>query len=159
MIENLFSKDNLALFGVTLLFLWRIIDFFIRQSKKRENDLEKLAFEMAKYRHSDDHGYPAQSFFSYYLFYLDHLEKRVKPYDENSYEVMRDYESIMTEKIKRMDEVSNKLGEIDKKFTETHEITFNDLFERNLTWGLWWRETTRLIKRSVKRKTKYHSLK
>ena len=89
MFENYFTKENIALFGVGALFLWRIIDFIIRQKKKRETDLQKLALEMAKYRTEGQAPYRKESLYSYYLYYLDALEKGVNPLNKKNVERMR----------------------------------------------------------------------
>ncbi|MHA1338075.1 MAG: hypothetical protein ACTSPW_20450 [Promethearchaeota archaeon] len=47
-LSEFLSKENLALFGVSILFLWRVIDAIIKVRKRRKYELEKLAFEMAK---------------------------------------------------------------------------------------------------------------
>ena len=159
MLDNLFSKENIALFGVLTLFLWRIIDFILRQKKKRENDLQKLALEMAKYRTDGEMAYRKESFYSYYLFYLDALEKNMKPYNKRSIEIMKDFDQQLTSKINHYERVIVSLNQIEKKLDEKHEITVSDLWDRNLNWARWWRETKLLIRNMLKRKIKYHSFK
>ena len=98
---EIFTKENIAFFGVAILLIWRIIDFFVRMKKKRENELEKLAFEMAKSRMNENHDlYERESFFSYYLFYLDALENNMQPYSDYA-EVMTEFEKAFDTRIKR----------------------------------------------------------
>ncbi|MGD1046975.1 MAG: hypothetical protein ABR936_16855 [Bacteroidota bacterium] len=157
MLENIFTKENLTLIGVVALFVWRIIDFIIRQKKKRENDREKLAFEMAKYHYDGANEFPKASMFSYYLFYLDALEKNIRPH-YSSYEIMKDFDTQLTERVSRLEDVLGKLIAFEEKLSSKHNVTVADLWERHLDWPHWWRETKRLAKNTFKRKIKYRSI-
>ena len=156
---SLLTKENIALIGVIALFIWRIIDFLIRQKKKRETDREKLAFDMAKYQIENGREFPKASLFSYYLFYLDALEKDIKPYNHRRYTIMKSFETQLTEKVAHLEEVLQKLNDIEVKLSNNHEITPSDLWVRNLSWRIWWWETKKRIKVTFKRKIKFKSLK
>jgi hypothetical protein len=159
MITEYFTKENIALGGVLILFLWRIIDFFIRMKKKRESEIEKLAFEMAKYQCNDkEDDYNRKSLFSYYLFYLDALEKNMRPFS-NSYEIMKDFDDQFNKKIKRLETILEKLTSVENKLSEKHDLTIDDLWDRNVTWKSFRHDFKLLSKRLFhKKKIKYNSL-
>jgi hypothetical protein len=159
MFETFFTKENLALAGVVSLFVWRILDFIIRQNKKRENELQKLAFEMAKYRcDSDEMSYSEESFFSYYLFYLDALEHDLKPYDNQKYEIMKEFEERAISHIKRLEDVAKKIQGISENLEDKHQITLEDLWELHFSWSLWRHITATLLKRTFKHRRTFRSV-
>jgi hypothetical protein len=85
MVDFLFTKENFALLGVAALFLWRIVDFILRQKKKKEAELQKLAFDMAKYHFGDDTDpYTRGEILQFYFYYLDMLEHNMNPHDQRS---------------------------------------------------------------------------
>ncbi|MDP3014896.1 MAG: alpha/beta fold hydrolase [bacterium] len=72
MIENFFnnilSKENLAITGVVILFLWRVIDSFIKLHKKGVIETDNMAFDLAKAKLSNrsSHDFPLLTYFFMY---------------------------------------------------------------------------------------------
>jgi len=159
MITEFFTKENIALGGVIILLLWRIVDFFIRMKKKREAEIEKLAFEMAKYRcNDDDNDYNRKSLFSYYLFYLDALEKNMST-SYNSYEIMKDFDDQFNTKIKRLETILERLTSIENKLLDKHDLSISDLWDKNVSWQSFRHDLKVLLKRLFhKKKIKFRSL-
>ena len=159
MITEYLTKENIALGGVIILLLWRIVDFFIRMKKKRESEIEKLAFEMAKYRCNEDNDdYNKKSLFAFYLFYLDALGKNMRP-SYRSYEIMKDFDDQFNNKIKRLESILEKLTSLEDKLVEKHEISLSDLWDKNVSWQSFRHDLKVLLTRLFrKRKIKFRSL-
>jgi hypothetical protein len=158
MLETLLTKENVALGLASALLVWRIVDVIFRQRKRREHELERLAFDITKVAVSDD-PFGREKFFPYYLMYLDALERDMRPYTKDGAEVMNDYFDQMTKRLDRLDMIRKNLEGLEEKLKDNHQVTLSDLFHRNLTWGHWWEETRMLLKRTLKMmfKRRFHS--
>jgi hypothetical protein len=156
MIEQLFTKQNLALLGVLALFLWRIIDLIIRQKNKRETELQRLAFEMVKYRFGEDvDPFTREAILQYYFFYLDALEHNLIFYDRGIFKVMKEFDGKLSQKIERLKEINDKLEAIENKLSQHHNVSTSDLWDRHFNWSLWFRETKKLLNKTFSRKTNF----
>ena len=159
MIEELFTKQNLALIGVIALFFWRIVDLIIRQKKRREAELQKLAFDMAKFRIGDDlDPFSRESIMPQYFFYLDALERGMNLHHRGTFKIMKNFDDQLTEKIRSLKEAHDRLEAIENRLTQHEEIKLSDLWDRNLNWPMWFRETTKLLNKTFSRKTKFRSV-
>jgi hypothetical protein len=159
MIEELLTKQNLALLGVISLFLWRIVDLILRQKKKKETELQKLAFDMTKYRFGDDvDPFTRESILPQYFFYLDALEHDMNPYHRGTFKIMKTLDDQLAQKTQSLKQVHEKLEAIENKLSQHDDITLSDLWDRNLNWTMWFRETKKLLKITFSRKTKFRSV-
>ena len=159
MIEHLFTKENIALFGVIALFLWRVLDFFFRLRKKKESELQKLAFDMAKYRCTESGDpFQAESIFPYYLFYLDALEHNMSLYDERAFKIMKQFDDDLTEKVNQLKDALQQMDNLEKKLSDHQEISVSDLWARNLTWAMWFQETRLMLKQTIKVRRRFRSI-
>lgn len=78
MFQEFITKENLALAGVTALFLWRIVDALIKLRRKEASETDKLAFDMvkAKLGHNKTHyNFPI---LVYFFLYRDTLRKKLR---------------------------------------------------------------------------------
>jgi len=55
--KNILSKENLAITGVIVLFVWRVVDSFIKLHKKEASETDKMAFDMTKAKLSNRSNY------------------------------------------------------------------------------------------------------
>jgi hypothetical protein len=156
MLEPLLTKENVALALGSALLLWRVIDVFIRMRKKREYELQKLALEITKEVVKDIGLRRDDSFFSYYLLYLDALERGARPYARGGLKEMRKFEGRMREHIEGLSDRLHNFNAIYDKLEAGHKVTMDDLFHRNLNWKLWRGETALLLKKTFRRK--YNSI-
>ena len=148
------TKENIAIIGISILFIWRVIDFFVRLGKRRKHELERLAFDMAKIKSEDDKLYRG-SIISYYYFCLDALRKK-----------MTTSLSLFDWFKKKEDEINTTLiqirGEVERfervkaDVKRTKEIKYEDLYEKSVTWHSLYRDFKILIKKlfSLKKKNK-----
>lgn len=67
-LKNILSKENLAITGVVILFLWRVIDSFIKLHKKGVTETDNMAFDLAKAKLSNrsSHDFPLLTYFFMY---------------------------------------------------------------------------------------------
>lgn len=67
-LKNILSKENLAITGVIILFLWRVIDSFIKLHKKGVTETDNMAFDLAKAKLSNrsSHDFPLLTYFFMY---------------------------------------------------------------------------------------------
>jgi hypothetical protein len=159
MVDFLFTKENFALLGVAALFLWRIVDFILRQKKKKEAELQKLAFDMAKYHFGDDTDpYTRGEILQFYFYYLDMLEHNMNPHDQRSFKVLKEFNEQIKEKIEAIKEVSTKFDAIDDKLSAQQDITLFDLWERSFNWSMWFQQTKKLLKKTFSFRRKFHSV-
>ena len=159
MFENLLTKENLTLLGVIALFLWRIVDFILRQKKKRETEFQKLAFEMTKFHFGNvADPFSKTGILPFYFYYLDALENNFNPNDPKRANLLREFEKQIEKKILAHKEVSDKLEAINIKLSAQQDISVLDLWERNFNWSLWFRHTKKLLKKTFSHKPKFHSV-
>jgi hypothetical protein len=159
MIDNLFTKENFALLGVVALFLWRIVDFMLRQKKKKETELQKLAFDMAKYHFGEETDpFTRGEILQFYFYYLDMLEHNLNPHDQKSFKVLNEFGEQIREKIKAIKEMSAKFDVIEDKLSIQNDVSPNDLWERSFNWSMWFRHTKKLLKKTFIRRAQFHSV-
>lgn len=73
MASELLTKENLAIVGVVILFIWRVTDSLIKLYKKEASATDKMAFDMAKTKLSNNrtsYDFPLMTYFFMYRWIL-----------------------------------------------------------------------------------------
>ena len=133
------SKENLAIIGVIVLFIWRTIDALLKIKKNRRHELEKLAFDMAKIKSSsEDERYGGKYIISFYFYCLYALQKGSKlPQDLNRLLVRKEEE--IANNLKHIKDESDRLEQLEYKLTNNQNIKWDDIFNNTISLDhLWW---------------------
>jgi hypothetical protein len=154
---DLFTKENFAIAGVIVLFIWRIIDAFIRQKKKKESELQKLAFDMAKFRFENNEKYGGinKALLSYYFYYLDALTYNFSP-SNRRIDILNDYDSHISHQIDRLNKINEEIEKLDQKLYENHKIYINDIWQQSVNWRGLYHYFKRLMKSPFKKDRRFY---
>lgn len=111
-LEELLTKENLAIAGVAILSLWRVIDSFIKLHKKEASETDKMAFDMAKTKlgnRNSSYDYPL---LTYFFMYQKVLKEKIRFHGGYVNWLSRKEEEL-DQKIHRMEFLNRQLEEKD----------------------------------------------
>ena len=151
-VVDLLTKENFAVLGVAILFIWKIIDAILKLMKKREHELEKLAFEMAKIK-LEAESWSKGSVLTFYYYCLTALRTK-KPTPWRLVEFLKQREQKIDQRTNVLSQFEKKISEFHEKIKSEHKINWGDLYEKELSWKGIWRDIKLLISRRLKKKAK-----
>lgn len=127
-LQQLLTKENLAIAGVVVLFLWRVIDSFIKLHKKEASETDKMAFDMAKTKlgnRSSNYEYPL---LTYFFMYQKVLREKIR-FPESYVNWLSRKEEELDQKVQRMEFLNRQLDEknIGRELLPTWRTVYYDI--------------------------------
>lgn len=104
---DFFTKENIMLIMIVVLFLWKVVDFVIKIIKKREHERERLAFDMAKLW-LDASPIMNENILKIYFYYLEMLKNRCVSDAIDKLEDLADNVERKTEILRQLEEKLEK---------------------------------------------------
>ena len=106
------TKENLAIVGVIVLFLWRVLDSFIKLHKKEASETDKMAFDMAKTKLGDRGASYEYPLLTYFFMYQKVLKEKIRFHGGYVNWLSRKEEEL-DQKVQRLEFLNRQLGEKD----------------------------------------------